>query len=209
MGGNTLLSFPGSKPLKDRTNIVLTDVYTRDDCVVVPTLEKLKEELRKYPEDEVFVVGGAMFYRTMIDYCSEAFVTKVDDVGGAEVFFPNLDEAEELLGKKIGSASDAAKMLAEKFGTSVLLKGGHIPGNKIVDILAHAGGGIKKFESPRIKNLNTHGSGCTLSAAITANMASGKSLEESCSQAKLYLEKIMKNPVNIAGELFMNRFIKP
>ncbi len=94
MGGNTLLSFPGSKPLKDRTNIVLTDVYTRDDCIVVPTLEKLKEELRKYPEDEVFVVGGAMFYRTMIDYCSEAFVTKVDDVGGAEVFFPNLDEAD-------------------------------------------------------------------------------------------------------------------
>ncbi len=127
----------------------------------------------------------------------------------AELITPNLDEAEELLGKKIGSASDAAKMLAEKFGTSVLLKGGHIPGNKIVDILAHAGGGIKKFESPRIKNLNTHGSGCTLSAAITANMASGKSLEESCSQAKLYLEKIMKNPVKIAGELFMNRFIKP
>lgn len=94
MGGNNLLSFPGSKPLKDRTNIVLTDVYTRDDCKVVPTLEALKEELKKYPSEEIFVVGGAMFYRTMIDYCSEAFVTKVDDVGGAEVFFPNLDEKE-------------------------------------------------------------------------------------------------------------------
>ena len=94
MGGNNLLSFPGSKPLKNRTNIVLTDLYTRDDCVVVPTLQDLKEELKKYPTDDIFILGGAMFYRTMIEYCSEAYVTKVDAVGGAEVFFPNLDEKE-------------------------------------------------------------------------------------------------------------------
>lgn len=92
MGGNNLLSFPGSKPLKNRTNIVLTDLYTRDDCVVVPTLQDLKEELKKYPTDDIFIVGGAMFYRTMIEYCSEAYVTKVDAVGGAAVFFPNLDQ---------------------------------------------------------------------------------------------------------------------
>ena len=91
MGGNTLLSFPGSKPLPKRTNIVLTDVFTRDDCIVCETLDALKEELKKYDTDDIFVVGGAMFYRTMIDYCDEAYVTKVDEIGEAEVFFPNLD----------------------------------------------------------------------------------------------------------------------
>ncbi len=90
MGGNTLLSFPGSKPLPKRTNIVLTDVFTRDDCIVCETLDALKEELKKYDTDDIFVVGGAMFYRTMIDYCNEAYVTKVDEIGEAEVFFPNL-----------------------------------------------------------------------------------------------------------------------
>ena len=48
MGGNTLLSFPGSKPLPRRTNIVLSDVFTRDDCLVCSTLEELFKELKKY-----------------------------------------------------------------------------------------------------------------------------------------------------------------
>lgn len=94
MGGNTLLSFPGSKPLPRRLNIVLTDVFTRDDCIVCPTIDELFIELKKHDTNDVFIVGGAMFYRTMIDYCDEAFVTKVDEIGGAQVFFPNLDEME-------------------------------------------------------------------------------------------------------------------
>ena len=94
MGGNTLLSFPGSKPLPRRTNIVLSDVFTRDDCLVCSTLEELFEELKKYNTDDIFVVGGAMFYRTMIDYCDEALITKVDSTNEAQVFFPNLDQKD-------------------------------------------------------------------------------------------------------------------
>ncbi len=94
MGGNTLLSFPGSKPLPRRTNIVLTDVFTRDDCIICKTLDELSSELNKYNDDDIFIVGGAMFYRTMIDYCAEAYITKVDEIGEAQVFFPNLDEKE-------------------------------------------------------------------------------------------------------------------
>ncbi|MBR3804393.1 MAG: dihydrofolate reductase [Clostridia bacterium] len=95
MGYNTLLSFPGSKPLKNRTNIVLAPQgVTRDDCVVVYTLEELSKELSKYNADDVFVIGGAMFYRTMVDYCSEVFVTKVEADGEATVFYPNLDEKD-------------------------------------------------------------------------------------------------------------------
>lgn len=95
MGYNTLLSFPGSKPLKNRTNIVLApDGVERDDCTVVHTLEELSKELSKYEEDEVFVIGGAMFYKTMVPYCSEVFVTKVDADGEATAFYPNLDKMD-------------------------------------------------------------------------------------------------------------------
>lgn len=92
MGSNTLLSFPEGKPLKNRVNIVLwPGGEKRGDCVVVDSLEALFEEVKKYPEEHVFVVGGAMMYRTLLPYCKEAIVTKVDADGEAEVFFENLD----------------------------------------------------------------------------------------------------------------------
>ena len=92
MGSNTLLSFPGSKPLKNRTNIVLWPrAEKREDCTIVHTLDELFSEIRKYPEDDVFVVGGAMMYRTLLPYCSEVIATKAEADGGAEVFFENLD----------------------------------------------------------------------------------------------------------------------
>ena len=93
MGYNTLLSFPNSKPLKNRVNIVLApEGVERGDCIVVHTLEELSLELKKY--EDVFVIGGAMFYKTMLPYCEEVFVTKVDADGEATVFYPNLDENE-------------------------------------------------------------------------------------------------------------------
>ena len=93
MGSNTLKSFPNGKPLKNRTNIVLfPGGEKRDDCIVVDSLDELKEELKKYPADDVFIIGGAMFYKTMLPYCSEVLVTKVNADGGAEVFYENLDE---------------------------------------------------------------------------------------------------------------------
>ena len=95
MGYNTLLSFPGSKPLKNRVNVVLApDGVDRDDCVVVHTLAALFAAIKKYPTDDVFVIGGGMFYRTMYPYCSEAYITKVDADGGAEIFFDDLDSLD-------------------------------------------------------------------------------------------------------------------
>lgn len=94
MGGNTLLSFPRSKPLPNRVNLVLSDVFTRDDCKVFATLPELLLEMKKYPSEDLFIVGGAMFYKTMIDYCDTAYITKVDAEGGATHFFPNLDKMD-------------------------------------------------------------------------------------------------------------------
>lgn len=105
MGSNTLLSFPEGKPLKNRTNIVLwPGGEKREDCVVVGSLEELFSEVKKYPQEDVFVVGGAMMYRTLLPYCDEAIVTKADADGGAEVFFENLDKLENWSLSEAGEA---------------------------------------------------------------------------------------------------------
>ena len=96
MGSNTLLSFPGGKPLKNRTNIVLwPGGEEREDCEIVQTLQELFFECEKYNEDDVYVVGGAMMYRTLLPYCTEALITKAEADGGAEVFFENLDKSPD------------------------------------------------------------------------------------------------------------------
>lgn len=93
MGSNTLKSFPNGNPLKNRTNIVLyPNGEKRDDCTVVGSLDELFAEIKKYDGDKVFVIGGAMMYKTLLPYCDEVLVTKVDAVGGADAYFENLDE---------------------------------------------------------------------------------------------------------------------
>ena len=93
-GYNTLLSFPGSKSLKGRSTICLCpEGIERDDCFCIHDFEeavRLLKELAK--TKDVFVIGGAMTYAAMLEYCQEVYVNKVDADGEAEVFFPNLDE---------------------------------------------------------------------------------------------------------------------
>lgn len=93
MGYNTLLSFPESKPLKNRVNVVLApEGVERDDCIVVHDLQSLFDKLSAYDSDDVFVIGGGMFYKTMLPYCKNAYVTEVYANGNATVFFENLDK---------------------------------------------------------------------------------------------------------------------
>ena len=92
MGSNTLKSFPGGKPLPKRTNIVLyPGGEKRDDCIIVGSMQELAETLNRFDTEDVFIIGGAMFYRTMLPYCEMVYVTKVNADGEAEVFFENLD----------------------------------------------------------------------------------------------------------------------
>ncbi len=98
MGYNTLLSFPNGKPLKNRVNIVLCpEGVERDDLTCVHSLEELKTALKSYDDNDVYIIGGATFYKTMLPYCSHVLVTKVNADGGAEVFFENLDENENFV----------------------------------------------------------------------------------------------------------------
>ena len=126
----------------------------------------------------------------------------------ATLITPNLDEARELLGAEIKDVATAARGLSRKFSTAVLLKGGHLDGDDIADALCSKSGEVRVFESKRVKNVNTHGSGCTLSAAIAANLANGAGLEKSVENARNYLLRGMRNPVRAGAknENFINHF---
>ena len=98
MGENTLLSFPGSKPLKNRTNIVLSQdpTHNYEGVVNVHTFEEFLREMKKHAvRDTVFVIGGASIYRQTLPYVDQVYLTKVNADGGAEVFFVNLDEEKD------------------------------------------------------------------------------------------------------------------
>ena len=109
----------------------------------------------------------------------------------ATVITPNIPEAEVLFASKIQNETDmerAAKEISSKFGCAVLLKGGHSL-NDANDYLFDAKSGNDGiwFYGKKINNPNTHGTGCTLSSAIAANLAKGKSLSEAVKNAKAYI----------------------
>ena len=97
MGRKTLESFPNGLPLKKRTNIVITrdKNYQVKDAIVVHSVEEAVEELKKYSEEEIYVIGGESIYRQMLPYCKVAHVTKINHAYEADTFFPNFDEMED------------------------------------------------------------------------------------------------------------------
>ena len=106
----------------------------------------------------------------------------------AAVLTPNIPEAEVLADMKIGSADEmieAAKLISEKYSCAVLCKGGHQL-NDANDLL-YRDGAYRWFNGKRIDNPNTHGTGCTLSSAIAANLAKGFDLDSSVERAKAYI----------------------
>ena len=107
----------------------------------------------------------------------------------ATLITPNLDEAAQLLGETIvdrASMERAGKELGGKFNTAILLKGGHLPGKRAVDLL-FANGKVAEFAAPFVRDVATHGTGCSYSAAITAGLASGMKLEDSIASAKKFV----------------------
>ena len=107
----------------------------------------------------------------------------------AALVTPNLDEASRLFGKPIGDLQTmrtAGAQLAEKYQVPLLLKGGHLSGQDAIDLL-FVDGNVVEFSAPFSRGISTHGTGCTYSAAITAGLASGLSLEESVRRAKKFV----------------------
>lgn len=97
MGRKTLESFPQGQPLANRVNIVMTKTkdYQVKGAVVVHSIEELREELKRYGDKQIYVVGGESIYRQLLPYCSKAVITKIDGIYEADTYFPNLDEDKE------------------------------------------------------------------------------------------------------------------
>ena len=94
MGKNTLESFPGGRPIKNRVNIViaLEKDYKVEGATVVYSIEEALEEAKKYDTEDVYVIGGGSIYKQMLQYCDTAYITYVDHEYAADTFIPNLDQ---------------------------------------------------------------------------------------------------------------------
>jgi dihydrofolate reductase len=97
MGRETFESFPGKNPLKDRVNIVLSrnESFKDERLVICNSVEQTLKELEKYDKDKVFIIGGSAIYEQFLPYCTELYVTKVQNTKKADKFFPNIDIMKE------------------------------------------------------------------------------------------------------------------
>lgn len=93
LGRKTLETFPQGQPLAGRTNIILSKdpEYAVKGAIVVHSLEELFEELKKYPSENIYIIGGESIYRQLLPYCDTAHITKIEQEYQADTYFPSLD----------------------------------------------------------------------------------------------------------------------
>ena len=179
--------------LKQQLDAIFQDIYP--DAVKIGMVSScqlirvIADRLKYYDAKNVVVdpvmvaTSGSALMKT------DAVRTLVEElIPLASLVTPNVPEAEILSGLTIKTKEDmmtAAKQLGDRYHCAVLLKGGHSI-NDANDLL-YANGGLIWFEGKRIDNPNTHGTGCTLSSAIAANLAKGFTLAESVQRAKNYI----------------------
>ncbi len=135
----------------------------------------------------------------------DAFRSLLRLLSSAELVTPNVPEAEKLSGIKIRSSADMkrAALKIKKIGPKdVLVKGGHLRGREVADLL-YAKGKFTEFRGPRVLSEPTHGTGCSFSAAITAELAKGASMHEAIDSARKFIVRA------IEGRLKVGKGIKP
>ena len=179
--------------LGQQIDMVFTDI--RPDAVKIgmvsssALIETIAQRLRHYEAENIVVdpVMVATSGSSLIESDAVATLKRVL-LPLAVLATPNIPEAEVLSGMTIQTEADmeaAAKYIRETYGCAVLLKGGHSVSD--ANDLLCADGELKWFHGKRIPNPNTHGTGCTLSSAIAANLAKGYDLETSVQRAKDYI----------------------
>ena len=179
--------------LEKEINAVFEDIFP--DAVKIgmvsssALIEVIAQRLKFYQAENI-VVDPVMVATSGAKLINDSAINTLEEklLPIADVITPNIPETEVLSGMKISDKDDmekAAVSIGEKFKCAVLVKGGHSI-NDADDIL-YSNGKITYFKGKRIDNPNTHGTGCTLSSAIAANLAKGYSLEKSVERAKEYI----------------------
>ena len=189
--------------LEDQLGCVFTDICP--DAVktgMIPNaalMEVVSRNLKKYKAENIVVdpvmvaTSGASLMKNEALNAMKTLLLPL-----ATVITPNIPEATVLAGYEISerdSIEKCARELHDKYGCAVLIKGGHGI-NDASDYLYSADGGCW-FVGERIANDNTHGTGCTLSSAIAANLAKGRSLTDAVSEAKKYLTDALRDGLNL------------
>ena len=119
----------------------------------------------------------------------------------AELVTPNIDEAAILTGREVRDAAQmeaAGKALLELGAKAALVKGGHLVDESVTDLLVTRSG-VRRFRHPRMKTTSTHGTGCTLSAAVTAGLALGRTLERSVEDAIDFVQRALRSAPSLGS----------
>ena len=128
----------------------------------------------------------------------------------ADLVTPNLDEARILSGIDVSNVAGmqrAARLLVERGAKAALIKGGHLSGAEAIDVL-DTGGAVHLFRHPRIDTRHTHGTGCTLSAAIAAHLALGRPLQDSVELSLDYVHRAIEAAPRLgSGNGPLNHFV--
>jgi hydroxymethylpyrimidine/phosphomethylpyrimidine kinase len=142
-----------------------------------------QQQLRNYVLDPVMVATSG---DRLLDRNAETMITKWL-VPKARLVTPNLNEAEILVGTEVRTPEqmeEAGRALVAMGAHAALVKGGHLGDTRtLVDVLVHSNGPTRHFKHERIDTRSTHGTGCTLAAAITAGLALGRPLERAVADA--------------------------
>ncbi len=175
-----------------------TGMLSRPDTMmeVVAAIDKFS--LRTLVVDPVMVAKGGA--KLLADEAIDAL--KRELLPRAMLITPNLEEVEVLSGARptnVDEMAEAARALSDLGPKAVLIKGGHLTDSNRSDDILWDGWEIHQFPAPRLDQAHTHGTGCTLSAAITANLAKGHSLHEAVAAAKAWLGGAMRHAWPLGG----------
>ena len=111
LGRKTLATFPGGRPLKNRTNLILSSSGIEiEGAEVFPDIPSLSKRLKDCNMDEVSVIGGASVYEALLPYCNIAYLTKTYGTFEADTFFPNLDELDHWVTEEVGPLLEEDKI---------------------------------------------------------------------------------------------------
>ncbi len=192
-----------SDQIKSVLQDIGADVVKTGMLSSVAVIEAVADALSDFGDTVPRVVDPVMRakggHALLAEDASQALIKSL--IQGAAVVTPNLPEAEVLTGREIKTIDDmesSISALRDLGADAVLLKGGHLAGEKVVDILITQTD-VVRFEDERIHTTSTHGTGCTLASAISTGLASGLSLTDSVARARHYVRKAIESAPGLGG----------
>jgi len=188
--------------VKQQIESVLSDIGA--DAIKIGMLhnaeviEAVHEAIADYVVNVPLVVDPVMVATSGASLLQERAVNALMQkiIPMADLLTPNIPEATALSGIEWGSDEDAGRltqMLSSLGPKAILLKGGHLPGDRVRDLLVHEDDKIDVFEGPRIETAHTHGTGCTLASAIACSLAQGMGMRDAVSRARKYVFEAIRS----------------